>query len=110
METNFTQGEWKMVDYGHALAVETILLNGQAHTICTDQFCYAAKFDGSAVANAKLIAAAPDMYVALLAAQTRLQSLQTYFTAQNFIDRYGDADENTGCLLVIHDAIKKATS
>lgn len=61
-------------------------------------------------ANKKLIAAAPDMYVALLAAERRLESLQSYFTSLNFTDRYGDADANAGCLLVIKDSIKKATT
>lgn len=57
-----TQGKWSVADYGHCIAVEVELDNGQEHTIMTDQFCHAARFNGDAMANARLIAEAPSMY------------------------------------------------
>ena len=61
--TNFkgTKGKWVKVDYPHCIAVETKLGNGEEHTLFTDQFCYASKFDGDASANALLISKAPEM-------------------------------------------------
>lgn len=66
METKHTSGEWNMVKYPHCIAIETKLKNGGEHTIVTNQFCYAGTFDGSAEANAKLIAAAPDLLEVLM--------------------------------------------
>jgi len=60
-----TKGEWEYKKYPHCTAIETTLENGQSHTLFTDQFCYASKFDGSSEANAKLIAAAPELLEAL---------------------------------------------
>ena len=61
-----TKGEWEYKKYPHCTAIETTLENGQSHTLFTDQFCYASKFDGSSEANAKLIAASPDLLEALI--------------------------------------------
>lgn len=60
-----TQGKWSVADYGHCVAVEVKLDNGQEHTIMTDLLCHAAKFNGDAMANARLIAASPEMYETL---------------------------------------------
>lgn len=66
METKFTKGEWKVVNYGNCFGIEATLPNWQEHIVFTDKFCYASKFDGDAEANAKLIAAAPEMFEILV--------------------------------------------
>ena len=59
MDNKFTKGKWSVVNYSHCIAIETKLDNGQEHTVFTDQFCYASKFDGNAKANALLISKSP---------------------------------------------------
>ncbi|MFY7733753.1 MAG: hypothetical protein ACOVSR_09745 [Bacteroidia bacterium] len=57
----FTKGKWSFSDYGSCFAIETKLDNGQEHSVFTDQFCHASKFNGDAKANALLISKAPEM-------------------------------------------------
>ena len=68
MDNKFTKGKWSVVNYSHCIAIETKLDNGQEHTVFTDQFCYASKFDGNAKANALLISKAPELLEALIIA------------------------------------------
>jgi len=58
MKKQITKGKATAVDYPHCKAIEVTLENGQEHTMFTDQFCYATKYDGDAQANAELIAEA----------------------------------------------------
>ena len=53
-------------------------IDGEHHAICTDQFCYAPEEqqDANAEANARLIAAAPDMHATILALCDELDELR----------------------------------
>ncbi len=68
-EVKHTPGPWKIneTDYSNAYGIECEV-NGIQHTVCTDQFCYPnfkKDRDPEKLANAKLIAAAPELLEAL---------------------------------------------
>ena len=79
---NYTKGEWKVEDWGHCTSVMVTLDNGQRHTLVTDQYCYATKFNGNAKDNAQLTSAAPDMYEALKALIKRIDESGIFLTTQ----------------------------
>jgi len=58
-ERKWTPGPWR-INFDNQVCVQ---VDGEYHAVCTDQFCYAPQSEQNA--NARLIAAAPDLYEAL---------------------------------------------
>lgn len=65
-ETKWTPGPWRAYDNGTCWQIDA-----EAHAVATTQFCYARE----TAANARLIAAAPEVYEALHNAAVLLKAL-----------------------------------
>ena len=88
MEFKGTKGKWTVANYGHCLAIETELREGDKHTVFTDQFCHASRFDGDAKANALLISKAPEMLEMLeKTVEFFDEGDSTYSSVSQFIDQ-----------------------
>jgi hypothetical protein len=60
------------------------------------------------VANASLIAAAPEMLAALEVAESFAWGMRAIFTSPNFTDRYGDGDRAARMIARIESALRSA--
>lgn len=100
-----TKGKWSVADYGHCIAVEVKLDNGQEHTIMTDQFCHAAKFNGDAMANARLIAEAPTLKDYLSSARVVLARMRRSMMAHPDHEVGSEFDDLTTESQILEDEI-----
>jgi hypothetical protein len=101
MNTKHTPAPWTVntTDYTNGIGIECVV-NGIGHTVCTDQFCYPDfQQHGSEekLANAKLIAAAPEL----------LEALESLVKAIDFSVLGYKMPES---MLKAKEAIKKATT
>lgn len=95
METKFTTGEWKVTKQPCSLLVTVEEQNNKLFSVCQINTNQAKQ--GEAEANAKLIAAAPEMLDALMFMKRELE-IYNRFNPDNHI-----------CAKQIEQAIKKAT-
>lgn len=89
----FTKGKWSFADYGNCFAIETKLDNGQEHSLFTDNFCYASKFNGDAKANALVISKAPEMLEMLKEIKNQIEDGRTYITKEEIEQLIKEATE-----------------
>lgn len=95
-----TPAPWTVntTDYTNAIGIECVV-NGIAHTVCTDQFCYPNfQQHGSEekLANAKIIAAAPELFEACNIALRYFNGIDT-------------ESQSEAAFHALNNAIKKAT-
>lgn len=90
--TGFTKGSWRVDDSVHGKGAGIVHIKSDEYSeICTI-WSSASENEDEFLANANLIAAAPDMYESL-------EWLETYAMIQ--VDRHPDAEDNKGWRSII---------
>jgi hypothetical protein len=95
-----TKGEWKTKSFWHKKLIPAISISTKEINICWIRFDVWAKRKEEAEANAKLIAAAPDLLEALQEIKRKLEVLQAVQLLSVF---------QKAILTNVKEAIKKAT-